>query len=942
MPTRPRSSQWFEYLYFLRFSILSWLFLLVLALLDWGNVTSSITRGILTLDSGSQAFYAAFFVVALHMTALITARNITRNGEARFLTPAPPLLDHALTSSSTPVVWIALAVSQIPTVFILWYLAHNASIETQKYVLFGTHTYNIWFFFLAGTLAALLFWYLVSLFYYWTYRPSPANPSPTPAALIFPSCMFGDIADAEPPARLAAFIKSVTAVVLKHIACDGYAKTPTDPLWELHFLSTVSLIGIFLLYLFLYPLTGPVASSNIALYGQISLSLVITAVFLAAIADAGYESSKPGVPCKWARRVKWTFILLALILAALFIFALVYDHNTHSVRLEMAFPTFGSILVLAGFLLWFFSGAAFFLDRYRVPVLTTVLAIIFVPKLITPHVSESLVKNHHPRLAQIFDFDHYYTVQRLDAPVDLNKVLTPKEVLDSRAPDVEEPYIIVTASGGGIQAAEWTSQVLANLESSFALQPALLDKKPYTFHEHLVLASGVSGGSVGLMPFLLEYTAPDKEHPGTTSFPTQPITVVSEKPNTADPKQLTLTDRITGPSACSSLEAVGWGLAYHDLYRLITPIRIPGLRPDYLTADTSPDRSWALATAFNRNLHDEHCKTNLERFTDLPPITDGEGLTLKTGAEMLAKGRLPAFTFNTTAAETGSRFLLSNYRVPRPPVLSVPLPNDPKPILMTDFIPAESFLQAYASDGVANSNPSVKPLLYADLSLATAARLSATFPIVSSGTRIPPGYTAHAYHFLDGGYFDNDGTASVIEFLKSALGDDPDNERKLKLLLIEIRDDDGQVVTTDSDDLTHQNESVGNSLKAPSWTPLTQLTGIVGGLWNAGHVSIARRNRRELCVFERAHPKLEIHHIVFTIPNGADKISPLSWNLTSGQLASITDRIATAETKEAIAKSIEWVKNARQNKSNNADASSDVCRAWVEPNSSTTIRPVKP
>jgi hypothetical protein len=278
--------------------------------------------------------------------------------------------------------------------------------------------------------------------------------------------------------------------------------------------------------------------------------------------------------------------------------------------------------------------------------------------------------------------------------------------------------------------------------------------------------------------------------------------------------------------------------------------------------------------------------------------------------------------------------------VPAPiPFTGLPLGTNPTPF--TDFLPSESFLQAYATDGPVYGSISGKPLLYADLSLATAARLSATFPIVSSGTRIPPAYTAHAYHFLDGGYFDNDGTASVIEFLKSALDDPTQKDRKLKLLLIEIRDDDGKGVTTDFDDLAHQNANVGdtNTLLAPPWTPVTQLTGIVEGLWNAGHVSIARRNRRELCVFERSHPNLEIHHVVFTIPNGADKISPLSWNLTSGQLASITGRLATTETRDAITQSIQWVNNARLNKE---DAAFDVCKAWVEPGSSTAITPMKP
>ena len=166
-------------------------------------------------------------------------------------------------------------------------------------------------------------------------------------------------------------------------------------------------------------------------------------------------------------------------------------------------------------------------------------------------------------------------------------------------------------------------------------------------------------------------------------------------------------------------------------------------------------------------------------------------------------------------------------------------------------------------------------------------------------------------------------------------------ERKLKLLLIEIRDDDGKGVTTNSDDLAHQNANLAASdtPKAPPWTPVTQLTGILQGLWNAGHVSIARRNRRELCVLERAYAHLEIHHIVFTIPNGQDGISPLSWNLTSGQLASIVDRRDSQETKSTITQSIQWVKDARSRKEVSAF---DVCKAWVEPATSTAITPVQP
>ena len=119
---------------------------------------------------------------------------------------------------------------------------------------------------------------------------------------------------------------------------------------------------------------------------------------------------------------------------------------------------------------------------------------------------------------------------------------------------------------------------------------------------------------------------------------------------------------------------------------------------------------------------------------------------------------MPAFTLNTTAVETGGRFLPSNYQIPKNFVEG------------KDLLPAESFLHAYGEPCDKQNHPA-----FADLPVATAARLSATFPYVSSASRIPKKFASFGYHFVDGGYYDNDGTASVIEFLESAVSEgDPD------------------------------------------------------------------------------------------------------------------------------------------------------------------------
>ena len=83
-------------------------------------------------------------------------------------------------------------------------------------------------------------------------------------------------------------------------------------------------------------------------------------------------------------------------------------------------------------------------------------------------------------------------------------------------------------------------------------------------HDHLLLASGVSGGSVGLVPYLLEYTAPQ---------------------GTAFAANDDLRKRLTIGPGCSSLEAVAWGLEYYDFQRLALTLRFPILQ----SAQDSPD-----------------------------------------------------------------------------------------------------------------------------------------------------------------------------------------------------------------------------------------------------------------------------------------------------------------------------------------------------------------
>ncbi|HTF68299.1 MAG TPA: hypothetical protein VK638_37040 [Edaphobacter sp.] len=703
MTKSQRASAWLQYFYFLRFSILFWFFLPGLVLLDHFGYSTTITRAFMAPNSLWQAFHIAFFTVSVHMVVLITARNFCMNGGDRFLSQPPAALTWLFCSPEPFPVWLSLVLAQIPMVITLVYVARVTRTEREEnFPLFGDHSSGlVWLYFALGILVALFFWYAVSLFYYWTYtEPKAPLSAQTPAKpLIFPQSFFGDLQLAPRP-KIAAFLEMPLRWIVS-LTYPGFASGPSGPLWELHFLSFVSLIGFFLLYLFLYPLTAPVPRPDDLLIGQI-VACTIAVLFIAGIAFTPTAG-----PSKWATPTKYFFIGLAMVLAG--IFCLSANLFRHGVSAERDLPVLATILVICSFTLWSLAGLAFLLDRYRVPVLTTLLFLLFLPKV-----------------AHWTYGEHYFLA--IDRENTASVPPSPAQVLQLRTHDPSDPLVIITATGGGIHAAAWTTNVLGRIEQSFAddtsLHPDLSGAKPYSFHDHVVLASGVSGGSVGLMSYLLEYT---------TANPFDP--------------QHSPAARMNNTAACSSIEDVAWGLEYFDMVRFVSNVWFSRANT------TPPDRNWALTKAFSRNVNNPLCHTGSSDLPGLQPLAlDGESLTLGEGAKLLESRKLPAFVFNTTAVETGGRFLLSNYQIPR------------NFIPGSDLLPSESFLHAYGEPCEGHG-----PRVYADLPIATAARLSATFPYVSSASRVPKKYAEFAYHFVDGGYYDNDGTGSVIEFLRSAL-----------------------------------------------------------------------------------------------------------------------------------------------------------------------------
>jgi hypothetical protein len=350
---------------------------------------------------------------------------------------------------------------------------------------------------------------------------------------------------------------------------------------------------------------------------------------------------------------------------------------------------------------WAMTALAYFLDRFRVPVLVTLLGITWFSYW-------------------GFGLDHYYEVtfdERAESTVATSLPSSSLEGDPRRPPRLEEiihpgwqippgtdqkrTLVVVTASGGGIQASAWTAKVLCGLHERY----------PRHFAQSVGLISSVSGGSVGTMFYLVHLQSG------------------------RDPLDEDATTAVLTASRKSSIDAAAWGIAYPDFVRNVAPPLTELLYEKYT------DRGRAIELAWNRFV--------------TPSPTSVVGNTnayLDQLVEPMKQHKLPVFVFNSVLVETGQRLLIS-------PV-------------------CQEFGRAKAS-----AEPQEFLDLYrgAKLSLATGARLSATFPFVSPICRPTPSPhidEKYAYHVADGAYADNEGIVTAVDWMNQLCEfySRPDNE----------------------------------------------------------------------------------------------------------------------------------------------------------------------
>jgi hypothetical protein len=305
---------------------------------------------------------------------------------------------------------------------------------------------------------------------------------------------------------------------------------------------------------------------------------------------------------------------------------------------------------------------------------------------------------------------------------------------------------------------------------------------------------------------------------------------VNEIQPPGSPKAMSF-QRVVAEAEDSGLEEVVWGMAYPDLAHAF----LPWLRRDFLL-----DRGHTLEETWVRSAR-EHGSPSLA--TGLLEWNRG-----------VAEGWRPATIFNSTFVESGERLQIST------------CPVDDK--------------------GLREGRREFFYLYNADIRVATAARLSASYPYVSPAARpfyagasplFPkrPDHYGHL-HAVDGGYFDNSGLCALTEWLNEALtqrervwkeaGKPPINNERI--LVLEIRGFPERAVP---------HYKPGRGWFYQLYAPLSTMLGV----WTSGQEA-ANATELDLMIKYWGQKRVEIVPIVFQ-PDAAvyekNGILPLSWHL---------------------------------------------------------------
>jgi hypothetical protein len=298
--------------------------------------------------------------------------------------------------------------------------------------------------------------------------------------------------------------------------------------------------------------------------------------------------------------------------------------------------------------------------------------------------------------------------------------------------------------------------------------------------------------------------------------------------------------RIRDNAMDSSLEATAWGWSGWDSVGMLAPFLVPNYR----------DRGWAVQESWRR---------------DLAHPDD----SLATWVSRASNDRFPIVVFNATAADNGKRLVMSN--------VALPEPNDQQR-QGREAVKAIEFFRC--SEGF-------------DIPIATAARLSATFPYVSPICR-PSAEVKEPFHIADGGYVDNEGLVSALEWLRHLVdlrARLPVGKSFERVLFVRI--------------VPFPSETKADALSRLGW--LQMVSGPINTIINVRSTSQIERNQIALELYEdilkarSGQPKFRVAKFQFRNTPGSKTEPPLSWRLSRTQKVAVLSawQAITAERANA-------------------------------------------
>lgn len=264
-------------------------------------------------------------------------------------------------------------------------------------------------------------------------------------------------------------------------------------------------------------------------------------------------------------------------------------------------PALMYLLLLLMLLTTVGAGAAFFLDRFRIPLLLGVLGWLLITVGTKP--------GHTFEVERVAGGRGGQTVIEMPMPAQTVEPWLAKQKAD------RPTLVIVCASGGGIQASAWTASVLTWLQE---------DSDPrlgQDFIRSIRFFSSTSGGSVGVMYFLQGYDPSLR----------------------APPQDRDHLAAIRRAARASSLSQTAWGMTYPDFGRSFWPVRI---------VSTDIDRAWATEQAWH------------QQFCTYPHLPSHLNPRWSDWTKATAAGELPGVVFNAFDVNSGDRVLINTVQLP--------------------------------------------------------------------------------------------------------------------------------------------------------------------------------------------------------------------------------------------------------------------------------------